>query len=196
MAILIVATSNPGKLAEMQAYLSSLPCQLQLKPPDLEIEETATTFLANACLKASQVAQALNQWAIADDSGLVIEALQGAPGLYSARYAPTDAERIQRVLRELGDHPHRQAQFICAVAIARPDGSIALQCEGRCSGEILKEIRGTGGFGYDPIFYVPDYQKTFAEMTPAEKHRSSHRGQAFAQVLAQWPTDFPSAPDP
>lgn len=198
MAILIVATSNPGKLAEMQAYLSSLPCQLQLKPPDLEIEETATTFLANACLKASQVAQSLNQWAIADDSGLAIEALQGAPGLYSARYAPTDAERIQRVLRELGDHPHRQAQFICAVAIARPDGSIALQCEGRCRGEILKEIRGTGGFGYDPIFYVPDYQKTFAEMTPDEKHQVSHRGQAFAQILVQWPPDFPASlsPDP
>ena len=193
MSILIVATSNPGKLAEMQAYLGSLPCQLQLKPADLDIEETATTFLANACLKASQVAKALQQWAIADDSGLAVDALQGAPGLYSARYAPTDAERIQRVLTELGDHPHRQAQFICAVAIARPDGSIALQCEGRCAGEILTEARGTGGFGYDPIFYVPEYQKTFAEMTPDEKHQISHRGQAFAQVLAQWPPDFPSA---
>ncbi len=79
------------------------------------------------------------------------------------------------------------------MAIARLDGSIALQCEGRCAGEILTEARGTGGFGYDPIFYVPEYQKTFAEMTPNEKHRISHRGQAFAQVLAQWPPDFPSA---
>ncbi|MGL5033440.1 MAG: RdgB/HAM1 family non-canonical purine NTP pyrophosphatase [Microcystaceae cyanobacterium] len=183
MKNLIVATSNPGKLAEMQAYLVNLDCQLQLKPPALEIEETETTFLANACLKASQVAKTLQEWAIADDSGLAVEALNGAPGLYSARYAPTDQERIQRLLTELGDNPHRQAQFICAVAIARPDGSIAAQSEGICPGEILYEPRGESGFGYDPIFYVPEYQKTFAEMTPDQKHQISHRGRAFAQLL-------------
>ena len=124
MLTLTVATGNPGKLREMQAYLGSVHCQLVLKPTELEIEEVGTTFMENACLKASQVAQALNQWAIADDSGLAVDALNGAPGLYSARYAPTDTERIQRLLTELGDEPNRRAQFVCAVAIAAPNGDI------------------------------------------------------------------------
>ncbi|MEB3309840.1 MAG: RdgB/HAM1 family non-canonical purine NTP pyrophosphatase [Snowella sp.] len=188
MEKLVVATGNPGKLAEMQAYLGGLDWELVLKPADLEIEETESTFMANACLKASQVAKALGQWAIADDSGLAVDALNGAPGLYSARYGKTDQERIERLLRELGDNANRNAQFICAVAIARPDGSIAAQSEGICPGEILKEVRGKGGFGYDPIFYVAEYQKTFAEMSAAQKHEISHRGRAFASLLPQWAT--------
>ena len=139
MPLLVVATGNPGKLKEMQAYLTdpALGWQLVLKPEELDIEETGQTFMENACLKASQVAIALGEWAIADDSGLAIDALGGAPGLYSARYAPTDALRIERVLQELEGVTNRQAQFICAVAIARPDGTIALQTEGVCQGEIL-----------------------------------------------------------
>jgi XTP/dITP diphosphohydrolase len=176
---LVVATGNPGKLQEMQTYLQNFPWELQLKPPELDIEETGTTFLENAALKASQVAKALNQWAIADDSGLAVEALNGAPGLYSARYGTTDQERIERLLTELGDHPNRQAKFICAVAIAKPDGTIAAQVQGECPGEIVTDLRGTGGFGYDPIFYVPEYQQTFAEMSAAVKHNVSHRGRAF-----------------
>jgi XTP/dITP diphosphohydrolase len=116
-----------------------------------------------------------------------VEALQGGPGLYSARYGKTDAERIERLLRELGNHRHRQAKFVCAIALARPDGTIAAESEGICEGEILFAPRGKQGFGYDPIFYVPEYQKTFAEMTPAEKHQVSHRGKAFANLLPQWP---------
>lgn len=188
MKKLVVATGNPGKLAEIQAYLVGLNCELVLKPADLEIEETETTFVANACLKASQVAKALREWAIADDSGLAVDALGGAPGLYSARYGNTDQERIERLLRELGDNDNRKAQFICAIAIARPDGSIAAQSEGICPGEILRVVQGTGGFGYDPIFYVPEYQKTFAQMSAPEKHKASHRGRAFATLLPQWPT--------
>lgn len=183
MPILVVATGNPGKLAEMQEYLQGLPWELQLKPPELDIEETGTTFLENAALKASQVAQALNQWAIADDSGLAVDALDGAPGLYSARYGKTDGDRINRLLTELGDNDKRGAKFICAVAIARPDGTIAEQVQGECPGEILWEQRGAGGFGYDPIFYVPEYQQTFAEMAAAEKNEISHRGRAFAKLL-------------
>ncbi len=183
----MVATGNPGKLQEMQAYLANLGWQLTLKPAELEIEETGDTFAANACLKASQVAQATGNWAIADDSGLQVDALNGAPGVYSARYGKTDKERITRLLGELGDEPNRQAQFVCAIAIARPDSAIALQAEGICRGEILHAPRGTAGFGYDPIFYVQAEQMTFAEMTAELKRKISHRGQAFQALLPQLP---------
>ncbi|MUG94322.1 RdgB/HAM1 family non-canonical purine NTP pyrophosphatase [Scytonema sp. UIC 10036] len=183
MKLLVVATGNPGKLREMQAYLAQEYWELTLKPKELEVEETGETFAANACLKASQVAKATGNWAIADDSGLQVDALNGAPGVYSARYGTTDSDRIARLLRELGDTPNRQAQFVCAVAIARPDGSIALQTEGICHGEILYEPRGTGGFGYDPVFYVQEVQLTYAEMTPEMKRSISHRGKAFDTLL-------------
>ncbi len=183
MPTLIVATGNPGKLQEMQAYLQDFSWDLQLKPPELEIAETGNTFLENAAIKASQVALALGQWAIADDSGLAVEALNGAPGLYSARYGNSDTARIERLLQELATHKNRQATFFCAVAIARPDGSIAYLVQGECLGQILQEPSGTGGFGYDPIFYVPEYQQTFAQMSPDLKNRISHRGKAFEQLL-------------
>lgn len=185
MPTLIVATSNPGKVKEMQAYLTDpdLDWQLQLKPAELEIEETGATFIENACLKASQVAAALGEWAIADDSGLAVDALGGAPGLFSARYGQTELDRIARLLSELGEQTDRRAQFICAIAVARPDGAIVLQTEGICPGEILHAPRGTGGFGYDPIFYVPDQQMTFAEMPADLKHTISHRGRAFQVLL-------------
>ncbi len=182
---LVVATGNPGKLREMQAHLENTGWELTLKPEELEIEETGDTFAANACLKASQIAQATGQWAIADDSGLQVDALNGAPGVYSARYGKTDSECIARVLRELGNEENRQAQFVCAVAIARPNGAIALQAEGVCPGEILHAPRGNGGFGYDPIFYVPEKQLTFAEMRRDLKGSISHRGKAFTALLPQ-----------
>ena len=184
MTLLVVATSNPGKLREMQEYLADLDWELTLKPEELEIEETGETFAENACLKASEIALATGQWAIADDSGLEVEALDGAPGVYSARYGKTDVERIERLLFELGNELNRQAQFVCVIAIARPDGSIALQAEGKCEGEILHAPRGSGGFGYDPIFYVPSQKQTFAEMPPKVKRSLSHRGQAFKALLS------------
>ncbi len=201
--LLVVATSNPGKLREMQAYLADSNWELTLKPEELEVEETGDTFAANACLKASQVAQATGQWAIADDSGLEVDALNGVPGVYSARYGNNDSERIARLLRELGNEVNRQAQFVCAVAIARPDGAIVLQSKGICRGEILHaprgdggfgrgEIlhapRGDGGFGYDPIFYVPEKQLTFAEMARELKGSISHRGQALKALIPQLKT--------
>jgi XTP/dITP diphosphohydrolase len=185
MTKLIVATSNPGKLREMQAYLSDSSWELSLKPAELDVDETGDTFAANACQKASEVAIAMNCWAIADDSGLQVDALNGAPGIYSARYASSDKERIDRILRKLIDVPdssQRQAQFVCAVAVARPDGSIAAQAEGICRGEILTAARGADGFGYDPVFYVPTKQLTFAEMSPEIKRSISHRGIAFAII--------------
>ncbi len=180
---LVVATGNPGKLKEIQEYLTGLPWELELKPAQLDIEETGTTFIANARLKASGVAKALGKWAIADDSGLMVDALGGAPGIYSARYGKDDRDRIDRLLRELGDTDNRRAKFICAVAIASPDGKIALETEGVCPGEILTAPQGDGGFGYDPIFYVPTEKQTFAQMSFATKGKVSHRGVAFAQLM-------------
>lgn len=185
MTVLVVATGNPGKLKEMQAYLTDLGYELRLKPETLDIEETGQTFLENACLKASQTALATGEWAIADDSGLQVDALAGAPGVYSARYGKTDADRIQRLLQELGHETNRQAQFVCAIAVARPDGAIALHAAGICAGEILPAPRGQGGFGYDPVFYVPAYQQTYSEMPAVLKHEISHRGRAFQQLIPQ-----------
>jgi XTP/dITP diphosphohydrolase len=180
---LVVATGNPGKLEEIQEYLRGLPWELVLKPAEIDVDETGTTFIENARLKASEVAKATGQWSIADDSGLEVDALGGVPGIYSARYGQTDQDRIERLLRELGDSQNRQAQFICAIAIANPEGEIVLATEGICPGEILHSSRGSGGFGYDPIFYVTSQQQTFAEMSPATKSRVSHRGIAFAQLM-------------
>jgi XTP/dITP diphosphohydrolase len=185
MKSLIVATGNPGKLKEMQEYLQNLDFELKLKPPEIDIEETGLTFMENAFLKASQTAKLTGEWAIADDSGLAVEALDGAPGIFSARYGNTDQERIERLLFELGNELHRQAQFVCVVAIARPDGAIVYQAEGKCPGEILHKPRGNGGFGYDPIFYVPSERMTFAEMSAEKKRSLSHRGQAFKNLIAQ-----------
>ncbi len=181
--ILIVATGNPGKLQEMQAYLTLLDWELQIKPDELEIEETGATFAENACLKASQIAQATGNYAISDDSGLEVAALNGAPGIYSARYGLNDSERISRLLKELGDTANRQAQFVCAIAISYPNGEIALQASGICTGEILYSPRGTGGFGYDPVFYVPEHKSTFAQMPKEVKHQISHRGRAFQALI-------------
>lgn len=184
MTILVVATGNPGKVAEFALYLQATSWELQPKPADLEVAETGKTFAENAALKAATVARATGQWAIADDSGLAVRALQGAPGIYSARYGLDDDNRIRRVLFELRGYADRYAEFICAIAVARPDGSIALAVEGVCPGEIV-EPRGVKGFGYDPIFYVPEAGKTFAEMTKAEKQVCSHRGRAIVQLLPQ-----------
>uniref|UniRef100_A0A832H2Z7 dITP/XTP pyrophosphatase n=1 Tax=Oscillatoriales cyanobacterium SpSt-402 TaxID=2282168 RepID=A0A832H2Z7_9CYAN len=187
MPILIVATGNPGKLKEMQAYLTDLDWELRLKPKDLEVEETGQTFMENACLKASQVAKATGEWAIADDSGLEVDALNGEPGVYSARYGNcgSDAERTQYLLNNLAGNPNRKAQFVCAIAIAQPDGTIVLQSEGACPGEILATPKGEGGFGYDPVFYMPEHQMTFAEMPSALKNAISHRGKAFQALIPQ-----------
>lgn len=183
MTQLVVATGNPGKLKEMQAYLDGSGWELTLKPADLDVEETGTTFLENARLKATQVAIATNQWAIADDSGLAVDALDGAPGLYSSRYGKTDEERIAKLLAALGDRPDRSAAFICALVLSRPDGTVALETEAQCPGEITRAMSGVGGFGYDPIFYVPEVGLTFAEMAKEQKRKVGHRGRAFDEIL-------------
>lgn len=188
---LLIATTNRGKQAEFRQLLRGLKAHL-LFPQDLglslEVKESGQTYAENAALKARVWAQASGLLTLADDSGLEVEALGGAPGLYSARYAPqpqaTDADRRRHLLRNLAGHPRPwKAQFRCVLAIAEPQGPIHF-AEGVCPGEIIPEERGAHGFGYDPIFLLPQKGKTMAELTPEEKNRLSHRGRA---VQAAWP---------
>lgn len=188
--VLVIASGNPGKVREFAHLLAGLPLQVRAQPQGVEVAETGGSFAENARLKAQAVARASGHWALADDSGLDVAALGGAPGVHSARYAATDAERIGRLLRELeaagrrrvaaGLRPDRSARFTAALALADPAGAIRLEVEGHCAGEILAEPRGAGGFGYDPVFLVPAEGLTFAEMDRALKARIGHRGQAFA----------------
>jgi XTP/dITP diphosphohydrolase len=193
--ILVLASGNPGKLKELQSYLEPTGWQVEAKPPELEPEETGATFLENARIKAQAVASFLGKPALADDSGLEVRSLEGRPGVHSARYGPDDQSRINRLLVELKDQTDRSARFVCALCIAGPDGSIWLETEGICAGEILTEPRGSGGFGYDPVFYVPELAQTFAELTAEEKLQYSHRGKALRALKEQWESLLRSTPE-
>jgi len=185
---LLVATSNPGKLVEIREILGSLPLELvslhdaALPAPD----ETGQTFHENAAQKAVASAARSGLWALGDDSGLCVDALDGAPGVYSARYAPTDEERRAKLLRALKEVPEarRGAHFFCALALSAPDGRRIVRAEGRVDGAIAFSARGTNGFGYDPIFLPAQTPgKTLAELPAAEKNRLSHRGRAVRDLL-------------
>lgn len=190
--VLVIASGNAGKIQEFSHLLAALPLEVRPQPEGLEVEETGTTFAANARLKAEAVARATGHWALADDSGLAVTALGGAPGVHSARYADSDAARIARLLQELGEADRkrggqglsrdRRAAFVAALAVADPCGAIRLEVEGRCDGEILEAPRGSGGFGYDPVFFVPEAGLSYAEMDKGLKGRLGHRGRAFARL--------------
>ncbi len=184
---LLVATSNEGKLSEVREILAGLEFELlslkdvALPPPD----ETGATFEENAALKATECAAQSGLWTLADDSGLCVDALGGAPGVRSARYAPTDAERRQKLLKALQGVPRarRGAHFFCAVALSAPGGRQIYRAEGRVDGAIGNEERGTNGFGYDPIFLPEETPgKTLAELSSAAKNALSHRGRALARL--------------
>jgi XTP/dITP diphosphohydrolase len=185
---LVIASGNAGKVREFGHLLAGLGLEIQPQPEGLDVEETGATFAENARLKASAVARACREWALADDSGLSVDALNGAPGVHSARYANSDSARITRLLQELDDanrsatNVSRQAHFAAALALADPTGTIRLEVEGRCPGVILNAPRGTGGFGYDPVFLVPEAGLTFAEMPATLKAKLGHRGRAFAKL--------------
>jgi len=189
---ILLATGNRGKQRELLALLAGGPWRLSL-PSDVDIQvdvqETGETYAANAYLKARAWARATGMWALADDTGLEVEALEGAPGLYSARFGPPDrpltsfAERRAYLLRLLQTHPRPwRARFRCVVALVSPQGRV-LFSEGLLLGEIIPEERGEHGFGYDPIFYLPDRRDTLAELSLEEKNRLSHRGQAMRALL-------------
>ena len=182
MKRLIIASGNQGKIHEFQGLLSALPLNVEPQPAGLDIEETGASFAANARIKALAVAVACGEWSLADDSGLSVTALDGAPGVHSARYASTDPERIARLLNALGEAQDRSACFIAALCMAAPDGTVLLEVEGRCEGSITTEPRGNGGFGYDPVFEVAGTGLTFAEMPLSEKKHHGHRGRAFSQL--------------
>ena len=197
---LIIASSNSGKVREFRELLTIANLEVLPQPENFDVDETGVTFAENARIKASAVAKATGQWALADDSGLCVEALGGAPGVHSARYGNTDLARIERLLAELeainsaaqeniNDTKllaKREAYFVSALAISDPSGTIRFQAEGRCNGSILKTPSGKEGFGYDPIFYVPELQKTFAEISIDLKHKYGHRGKAIRELIHQF----------
>ncbi|MDA0717511.1 MAG: non-canonical purine NTP pyrophosphatase [Cyanobacteria bacterium] len=182
MPILVVASGNPHKVAEIGAMLELVELDVLPQPPGLEIEETGATYLANARLKAEAVARLTGHWAIADDSGIEVDALDGAPGIFSARYAPTDNERIHRLLKELGDSLYRGASFRSAMTLADPSGTIRAESEGICRGQILRAPQGHGP-GYDSLFYVREAGCSYAQMGPHLKAKLGSRGKA-ARALA------------
>jgi len=188
--VLVIASGNAGKVGEFGVLLADLGLETRPQPEDLEVEETGATFAENARLKAAAVAIATGCWALADDSGLSVDALSGAPGVHSARYANGDAARIERLLQELAvggalSPTARSARFTAALALANPAGRVVLEVEGHCPGQILEAPRGTGGFGYDPVFFVPEAGLTFAEMPHSLKAQLGHRGRAFALLKPQ-----------
>jgi XTP/dITP diphosphohydrolase len=188
---IVIATRNPGKIAEIRDLLTGF----QVKIKNLDdfgplpvLEEDGKTFDDNAYKKASFTAKILGIPALADDSGLVVEALNGAPGVLSARYAgenATDQQRCAKLLREMAGQVNRRAAFECVISIAVPSGP-ALTYEARCEGLIAERPAGQSGFGYDPIFFYPPLKKTFAQLTREEKSRVSHRGRALNEMKQEF----------
>lgn len=189
----VVATKNPGKAREFAALLSGIATEVVslLDIPDApDVAETGRTFQENALLKAETIARQLEMPVIADDSGLCVDALNGRPGVYSARYAgpeKNDDRNIALLLHEMAGipWPERTARFVCVIALSEPKKE-SKTYEGICEGLITTERRGSNGFGYDPVFYVPEKGKTFAEMTDEEKNAVSHRARALAALQADF----------
>ena len=188
---IVIATRNKGKTAEIREMLKGFPVNIKNLDdfgPIPEIEEDGDTFDENAYKKASVTARILGMPALADDSGLLVEALDGAPGVYSARYAgekATDKQRYKKLLMEMQGKTNRKAAFECVISIAVPSGP-ALTYEARCEGLIAEKPYGTNGFGYDPVFFFPSLKKTFAELTRTEKNRISHRGKALSELKEEF----------
>jgi XTP/dITP diphosphohydrolase len=193
--VLVVGTRNKKKLGEIREIYADLPVDLRDLSgwPDLpDVVEDADTFEGNARKKASEVARQVKQWVLAEDSGLVVPALNGAPGVYSARYAGTqgnDAANNVKLMNELAELERlgkisgpAPAYYICVAALSDPTGAIQTTTEGRCNGVLLRELRGTGGFGYDPLFLVQEYHQTFGELNAVVKHALSHRARALTQL--------------
>ena len=189
----MIATRNAGKSREFREMLGSdqrVWSDLSDYPHVQEVEETGRTFRANACLKASGYAKQTGQWALADDSGLEIDALGGSPGVASARWAilqgtgSGDADNNATILRQLQSVPdnRRTARFVCVLALANPVGQIVLTARDTVEGRMLREPRGNNGFGYDPLFFIESLQHTTAELSAEQKHRISHRGKALRRL--------------
>ena len=175
---LVIASSNEGKIREFQKLLEGFPLNLSKQPQGFEIEETGETYMENARIKAIAVSKETGNLTLADDSGLSVEALGGAPGIYSSRYANTDNERIEKLLIELEPFTNRKAKFECALCVVSGE-KVLIEVSGFCDGLITFLPRGKNGFGYDPIFEVSGLGKTFAEINYVQKKQIGHRGNAF-----------------
>ena len=182
---LIVASKNQGKIKEYKKMLSQLKCKLLVQPKSLEVKEDGLTFKENAIKKACQISKLTNNYSIADDSGLCIEALDGRPGIYSSRFAENDQKRIEKVLKELKGKEKRTAFFIANICLSSPDGIVILQSEAKCHGNIVLRPRGNNGFGYDPIFEENSSKLTFAEMNNVLKDSYSHRSRALKKIIPE-----------
>jgi XTP/dITP diphosphohydrolase len=185
----VLASNNPGKLRELNTILSALGLEVISQREaglNLDVEETGTTFEENSLLKAQAACQASGMIAIADDSGLEVDALNGAPGVYSARYGTPDLDdqgRTALLLKNMEGKEERACRFVSVVTCCFPDGRV-LVARGTCEGQVAEAPQGENGFGYDPIFYVPELEKTFAQLSDEEKNARSHRGRAL-QKLAE-----------
>ena len=183
----VLASHNKKKMVEMKTILSAMGVEVLSQADvgvDLEPEETGTTFAENAAIKAQAVMEATGLPAIADDSGLMVDALNGEPGVYSARYGGPgldDTGRWQLLLKNMEGKEDRACRFVCAIACVLADGE-TVTVRGECEGELLHENHGAGGFGYDPLFYVPEYECTFGELAPEVKNRISHRARALGRL--------------
>lgn len=183
MTKLVFATSNPHKLQEIKDIAGDINIEFLLPPNGFDPIENGTTFEENSYIKAKEAAKLSGIVALADDSGLCVEALDGAPGIYSARYADTPQARINKLLNAMNQKENRRAKFVCAMTLVSPDGEIIFQTRGECHGNIAYKQAGTNGFGYDPIFLVGNSSTTMAELSETEKNKISHRGQALRNVL-------------
>ena len=177
----VIASSNQGKVKEFRNLLSEFPLNFINQPGGFNVEETGKTFEENARIKAIAVSVKTGFFSIADDSGLSVEALDGAPGIHSARYAESDKERVEKILRKLENFSNRKAKFECALCVASGN-KVLLEVTGSCEGLITFSPRGENGFGYDPIFEVASLGVTFAEMNQDRKKQIGHRGNAFKLI--------------
>ncbi len=192
METLVIATSNPGKLEEFKEMFKDVPVTLkcladypQMVPPN----ENGRTFAANAKIKAGYYARNLKEYCLADDSGLEVKALEGAPGVRSARFAgdeATDKDNNDLLLKQMKFQVTRTCRFRCALAVSNPNGKIVGEADGICEGMLLHEPLGDNGFGYDPLFWSTELHKGLGEATPEEKNKISHRGKAVKKLIANW----------
>lgn len=192
MIKLILASNNAHKIREFRELVEGMDVELLSQREaglELDVEETGTTFEANAYIKAKAVTDALGCAAVSDDSGLEVDCLDGRPGVYSARYGGghdvNDEDKNAFLLKEMGDTDNRTARYVCAICCTMPDGHV-IECRGECEGEMLKAPRGNGGFGYDPIFKPEGHDRAMAELTPDEKNAISHRGKAMREFLKKF----------
>jgi len=195
MMTFVLATANPGKIREMQEILHDFGIEVTTREDlgiDIDIEETGETFLENATLKAKAICEASGLPAIADDSGLVVDALGGAPGVYSSTFGGVGLDptaRCEHLLEKMRGMEQRGAKFVCTIVCIFPDGRV-ISAEGECRGAIAHMPRGAGGFGYDPVFLINGTDRTMAELTPEEKNKISHRGVALGRFLDKLKGNF------